>query len=86
MVGSCISTVGVAISDVVMTRVGGVHRQLESSQSRDVGTSALPLRSTIIFRDRFSPSTIAAQVFDSLHIDLDGFGYDPNWIARLLRW
>ena len=44
MVGTCVSTVGVAISDVVLTRAGGVQRRLESSLSCDVGTSALQLR------------------------------------------
>ena len=42
--GGCISTVGVVISDVALTRAGGVSRPLETSVSRDVGTSALRLR------------------------------------------
>ena len=41
MVGTCVSTVGVAISDVVLTRAGGVQRRLESSLSWDVGTLEL---------------------------------------------
>ena len=44
VVGIFVSTVGVAISDVVLTRAGGVHRRLESSLSRDVGTSAVRLQ------------------------------------------
>ena len=47
MVGSCVSTVGVAISYVVLIRVGGVHGPWETSLSRDVGTSALRLRCTV---------------------------------------
>ena len=47
VVGTCVSTVGVAISDVVLTRAGGVQRRLESSLSCDVGTSALRLRRTV---------------------------------------
>ena len=47
VVGSCVSTVGVAISDVVLTHTGGVQRCVDSSQSRDVGTSSLRLRGTV---------------------------------------
>ena len=46
VVGTCVSTVGVAISDVVLIRAGGVQRRLESSVSCDVGTSTLRLRLT----------------------------------------
>ena len=44
VVGRCVSTVGVAISDVVLTHTGGVQRRVDSSQSRDVGTSTSSLR------------------------------------------
>ena len=47
VVGTCVSTVGDAISDAVLTRTGGVHRPLETSLSRDVGTSDLRLRRTV---------------------------------------
>ena len=47
VVCNCVSTGGVAISDVVLTRAGGVQLQLETSLSRDVGTSVLPFRSTV---------------------------------------
>ena len=47
VVGSCVSTVGDAISDVVLTHTGGVQRRVDSSQSRDVGTSSLRLRGTV---------------------------------------
>ena len=48
VVGACVSRVGVAISDVVLTRAGGVQRRLDSSLSCDVGTSALQLRRTVL--------------------------------------
>ena len=42
--GTCVSTVGVVTSDVVLIRAGGVQRLLVSSLSCDVGTSTLWLR------------------------------------------
>ena len=38
VVGSCVSTVGAAISYAVLTHTGGVQRRVDSSQSRGVGT------------------------------------------------
>ena len=47
VVGTCVSNIGVATSDAMLTRAGGAQQRLVSSLSCDVGTSALRLRRTV---------------------------------------
>ena len=70
VVGSCVSAVGIRCRADSERRWGSTngwnHHCREMFKPALCGCDAQ-------FRDRFSPSMIAAQVFDSL-IDLDGFG------------